>query len=89
MYFICTKLFFFFSYYRKYERSKVVIEGFKKNEEVLRASLAEYEATIRKQEQKYDMLKSHAMAQLERCVISFSNCVISGQKCIDCCYWHN
>lgn len=51
--------------HKKYERSKVVIEGFKKNEEVLRASLAEYEATIHKQEQKYDMLKSHAMAQLE------------------------
>jgi transforming acidic coiled-coil-containing protein 3 len=61
-------------YYRKYEKSKVVIEGFRKNEEVLRASLAEYEATIRKQEQKYDMLKSHAMAQLERYVITFSNC---------------
>ncbi|PSN44346.1 hypothetical protein C0J52_11097 [Blattella germanica] len=51
--------------HKKYERSKTVIEGFKKNEEVLRASLAEYEATIRKQEQKYDVLKSHAMAQLE------------------------
>ncbi|XP_021917995.1 transforming acidic coiled-coil-containing protein 1-like [Zootermopsis nevadensis] len=51
--------------YRKYERSKTVIEGFKKNEEVLRVSLAEYEATIRKQEQKYDVLKSHAMSQLE------------------------
>ncbi|PNF25490.1 hypothetical protein B7P43_G05932 [Cryptotermes secundus] len=51
--------------HKKYERSKAVIEDFKKNEEVLRASLAEYEATIRKQEQKYDMLKSHAMAQLE------------------------
>lgn len=51
--------------HKKYERSKTVIEGFKKNEEVLRTSLADYEATIRKQEQKYDMLKSHAMAQLE------------------------
>ncbi|XP_069671791.1 transforming acidic coiled-coil-containing protein 2-like isoform X2 [Periplaneta americana] len=51
--------------HKKYERSKTVIEGFKKNEEVLRASLAEYEATIRKQEQKYDVLKSHAMSQLE------------------------
>lgn len=72
---ILSRLIFFS--YRKYERSKAVIEDFKKNEEVLRASLAEYEATIRKQEQKYDMLKSHAMAQLERCVISFSDCVIS------------
>lgn len=51
--------------HKKYERSKTVIEGFKKNEEVLRASLADYETTIRKQEQKYDMLKSHAMSQLE------------------------
>ncbi|XP_021918042.1 uncharacterized protein LOC110829046 isoform X2 [Zootermopsis nevadensis] len=51
--------------HKKYERSKTVIEGFKKNEEVLRVSLAEYEATIRKQEQKYDVLKSHAMSQLE------------------------
>ncbi|KAJ9579580.1 hypothetical protein L9F63_004765, partial [Diploptera punctata] len=32
--------------HKKYERSKTVIEGFKKNEEVLRASLADYEATI-------------------------------------------
>jgi transforming acidic coiled-coil-containing protein 3 len=68
---ILSKLNCFFYCYRKYERSKAVIEGLKKNEEVLRASLAEYESTIRKQEQKYDMLKSHAMAQLERCVITF------------------
>ncbi|XP_066996608.2 uro-adherence factor A isoform X2 [Anabrus simplex] len=51
--------------HQKYEKSKQVIQGFVKNEEALRASLAEYESTIKKQEQKYDALKSHAMAQLE------------------------
>lgn len=51
--------------HRKYERSKDIIQGIKTNEETLRASLAEYEATIRQQEQKYDFLKSYATSQLE------------------------
>ncbi|XP_049786608.1 uncharacterized protein LOC126188930 [Schistocerca cancellata] len=51
--------------HRKYERSKDIIQGIKNNEETLRASLAEYEATIKQQEQKYDFLKSYATSQLE------------------------
>jgi hypothetical protein len=54
----------------------------KKNEEVLRASLADYEATIRKQEKKYDMLKSHAMAQLERLVIPEAYTQIAYVHCL-------
>ncbi|KAG8231238.1 hypothetical protein J437_LFUL005912, partial [Ladona fulva] len=51
--------------HRKYERSKTAIEGFKRNEEALTASVAECQANLRKQEQRYEVLKSHAEAQLE------------------------
>lgn len=51
--------------HQKYERSKQVIQGFKTNEEVLKASLTDYSTTLTKQEDKYDKLKAHAMSQLE------------------------
>ncbi|XP_063221219.1 uncharacterized protein LOC134530378 [Bacillus rossius redtenbacheri] len=51
--------------HKKYERSKEIIEGLRKNEEVLRASLAEYENSIRSKVQQYEALKKHAVSQLE------------------------
>ncbi|XP_046385231.1 transforming acidic coiled-coil-containing protein 3 isoform X2 [Ischnura elegans] len=51
--------------HRKYERSKAAIEGFRANEDTLKASIAECQANLRKQEQRYDVLRSHAEAQLE------------------------
>ncbi|XP_071448943.1 transforming acidic coiled-coil-containing protein 3-like [Hetaerina americana] len=51
--------------HRKYERSKVALEGFRANEDALKASIAEYQVNLRKQEQRYEVLKSHAEAQLE------------------------
>nr|CAD7195413.1 unnamed protein product [Timema douglasi] len=50
----------------KYEKCKDMLEGLRKNEEILRSSLAEHQATLHAQEQKYDALKNHAMMQLER-----------------------
>jgi hypothetical protein len=47
----------FYELKKKYERSKNVIEGFKKNEEVMRKSLEDYEEKIRKKEKKYEMMK--------------------------------
>ncbi|XP_068082575.1 transforming acidic coiled-coil-containing protein 3 isoform X2 [Anabrus simplex] len=52
--------------HQKYEKNKQMIQGFGKNEESLRASLSEHESIIKKQEQKHDVLKSHAVTQLER-----------------------
>ncbi|KAK7867644.1 hypothetical protein R5R35_001297 [Gryllus longicercus] len=51
--------------HQKYEKSKQVIQGFKNNEEALRATVSDYETALKKQEQKYEILKSHAMGQLE------------------------
>lgn len=52
---------------QKYDRSKKIIEGFKCNEEALRQSLAASEDNIMKSEQKYESLKAHAKAQIEKC----------------------
>ncbi|KAF5300198.1 hypothetical protein FQA39_LY11232 [Lamprigera yunnana] len=52
--------------FQKYERSKKIIEGYKCNEDALRQSLATSENTTVKSEQKYESLKAHAKAQLEK-----------------------
>ncbi|KAF5285279.1 hypothetical protein FQR65_LT13293 [Abscondita terminalis] len=52
---------------QKYERSKQIIEGFKSNEDALRQSFAVSEDNIVKSEQKYETLKAHAKAQIEKC----------------------
>ena len=51
--------------HRKYERTKQVVEGFKKNEEQLKAYVEEYQSKLSKQDQKYQMLKDHAEEKLE------------------------
>lgn len=51
--------------HRKYERTKQVVEGFKKNEEQLKKCVDEYKDKFKKQDQKYNMLKAHAEEKLE------------------------
>ena len=51
--------------HRKYERTKQVVEGFKKNEEQLKAYVEEFRSKLSKQDQKYQMLKDHAEEKLE------------------------
>ena len=51
--------------HRKYERTKQVVEGFKKNEEQLKAYVEENQSKLSKQDQKYQMLKDHAEEKLE------------------------
>ncbi|BHF68896.1 cerebral cortex development [Sparganum proliferum] len=50
--------------HRRFEKSKQIIEGFKKNEEVLKKSAEDYQTQLRRQEQKYQALKAHAEQKL-------------------------
>ncbi len=52
--------------HRKYERTKTVVEGFKANEETLKRLIEESEVRLRKQEQRYEMLKAHAEETLDK-----------------------
>lgn len=52
--------------HQKYERGKIVNEALKKNEDLLKKSLSEYEVTVKTVENKYELLKSHATSQLEK-----------------------
>merc|ERR1712029_905600 len=51
--------------HRKYERTKQVVEGFKKNEEQLKTYIDEYKNKLSRQDQKYQLLKEHAEEKLE------------------------
>ena len=51
--------------HRKYERTKEVIAGFKSNEDVLKASLEDLTTKYRKEEDRYEVLRSHAETKLE------------------------
>ena len=51
--------------HRKYERTKQVVEGFKKNEEQLKQCVEDYKEKLRMSDQKYNMLKHHAEEKLE------------------------
>merc|ERR1719391_1071198 len=51
--------------HRKYERTKQVVEGFKKNEEQLKTYIEEYKNKLSRQDQKYQLLKEHAEEKLE------------------------
>ncbi|XP_051541660.1 transforming acidic coiled-coil-containing protein 1-like isoform X2 [Myxocyprinus asiaticus] len=52
--------------FRRYENMKTVLEGFKKNEEVLKKCAQDYLARVRQEEQRYQTLKIHAEEKLER-----------------------
>ena len=51
--------------HRKYERTKQVVEGFKKNEEQLKLCVEDYKDKLKKADQKYNLLKAHAEDKLE------------------------
>lgn len=45
---------------------KEVLEGFRKNEEVLKKCAQEYLSRVKKEEQRYQALKVHAEEKLDR-----------------------
>ncbi|XP_047559106.1 transforming acidic coiled-coil-containing protein 2 isoform X13 [Lutra lutra] len=52
--------------FRRYEKMKEVLEGFRKNEEVLKKCAQEYLSRVKKEEQRYQALKVHAEEKLDR-----------------------
>ncbi|KAJ8923493.1 hypothetical protein NQ315_010071 [Exocentrus adspersus] len=52
--------------HQKYERTKVLLEGFKSNEEALNAALQESEKICKQHEERYESLKAHAKGQIEK-----------------------
>ncbi|CAK6435977.1 unnamed protein product [Pipistrellus nathusii] len=52
--------------FRRYEKMKAVLEGFRKNEEVLKKCAQEYLSRVKKEEQRYQALKVHAEEKLDR-----------------------
>ncbi|XP_026203273.1 transforming acidic coiled-coil-containing protein 1 isoform X2 [Anabas testudineus] len=52
--------------FRRYENMKEVLEGFKKNEEVLKKCAQDYLMRIKQEEQRYQTLKVHAEEKLDK-----------------------
>lgn len=52
--------------FRRYENLKTVLEGFKKNEEVLKKCAQDYLTRVRQEEQRYHTLKIHAEEKLDK-----------------------
>ncbi|XP_030628290.1 transforming acidic coiled-coil-containing protein 2 [Chanos chanos] len=52
--------------FRRYEKMKDVLEGFRKNEEVLKKCAQEYLNRVRREEQRYQALKIHAEEKLDK-----------------------
>ncbi|XP_068167849.1 transforming acidic coiled-coil-containing protein 1-like isoform X2 [Antennarius striatus] len=52
--------------FRRYESMKSTLEGFKKNEEVLKKCAQEYLARVKQEEQRYQTLKLHAEEKLDK-----------------------
>lgn len=52
--------------FRRYENMKTVLEGFKKNEEVLKKCAQEYLVRIKQEELRYNTLKIHAEEKLDK-----------------------
>ncbi|XP_018110491.1 transforming acidic coiled-coil-containing protein 1 isoform X2 [Xenopus laevis] len=53
-------------FFRRYENLKVILEGFKKNEEVLKKCAQDYLARLKQEEQRYQALKLHAEEKLNK-----------------------
>ncbi|KAL1493176.1 hypothetical protein ABEB36_011283 [Hypothenemus hampei] len=51
---------------QKYDRSKVIVDGFKSNEEALTQNLQIAEEKLRQNEAKYESLKTYAKSQIEK-----------------------
>ncbi|XP_072244117.1 transforming acidic coiled-coil-containing protein 1-like isoform X1 [Leuresthes tenuis] len=52
--------------FRRYENMKSTLEGFKKNEEVLKKCAQEYLSRVKQEEQRYQTLKLHAEEKLDK-----------------------
>ncbi|XP_028294289.1 transforming acidic coiled-coil-containing protein 3 [Gouania willdenowi] len=52
--------------FKRLEKYKVVIEGYKKNEETLKACAQDYLTRIKKEEQRYHTLKAHAEEKINQ-----------------------
>ncbi|KAM6313605.1 transforming acidic coiled-coil-containing protein 3 [Aegotheles albertisi] len=52
--------------FKRFEKQKEVLEGFRKNEEALKKCAEEYLARIKKEEQRYQVLKAHAEEKLHQ-----------------------
>ncbi|KAG2469103.1 TACC1 protein, partial [Polypterus senegalus] len=52
--------------FRRYENMKGILEGFKKNEEVLKKCAQDYLARVKQEEQRYCTLKIHAEEKLDK-----------------------
>ena len=52
------------SIYRKYERTKEAISGFQENEDALKITVQDLGGKLKKAEDRYDLLKSHAESKL-------------------------
>lgn len=61
--------------HQKYEKLKGVVSVYKNNETVLKESIQENVETIKTLETRYDQLKEHAMAQLEKYAIKIDICI--------------
>ncbi|KFR10853.1 Transforming acidic coiled-coil-containing protein 3, partial [Opisthocomus hoazin] len=52
--------------FKRFEKQKEVLEGYRKNEEALKKCAEEYLARIKKEEQRYQALKAHAEEKLRQ-----------------------
>ncbi|KAF1636132.1 Transforming acidic coiled-coil-containing protein 3, partial [Eudyptes filholi] len=52
--------------FKRFEKQKEVLEGYRKNEEALKKCAEEYLARIKKEEQRYQALKAHAEEKLHQ-----------------------
>ena len=62
-----------FTIYRKYERTKEIIGEFKRNEDLLKAQVKDVSEKLRKSEERYELLKSHAEGKLNEYVYAIIN----------------
>ncbi|XP_073467033.1 transforming acidic coiled-coil-containing protein 3 [Aquarana catesbeiana] len=52
--------------FKRFEKQKEILEGYRKNEEALKKCVEDYMARIKKEEQRYQALKAHAEEKLNR-----------------------
>ncbi|XP_071609389.1 transforming acidic coiled-coil-containing protein 3 isoform X2 [Heliangelus exortis] len=52
--------------FKRFEKQKDVLEGYRKNEEALKRCVEDYVARIKKEEQRYQVLKAHAEEKLQQ-----------------------
>lgn len=52
--------------FKRLEKYKEVIQGYKKNEETLKVCAQDYLARIKKEEQRYQALKAHAEEKISQ-----------------------